>query len=221
MNPPTEALIPSLGPTRVLLDADTILDARLAIFHRVERWLAVADVHFGYEISQRAAGALFPMWGMDSAETRLLALLADYRPKRLVIVGDFVHDQAAGPAGQRLLKTLRGYTKVVLVAGNHDRGAIPAGEMCEYHVTERFCFYHGDGAVPAEAAGQQQVIGHHHPAGTLSDGAGLALKLPALVEAGNLWVLPAFSPWAAGANGKFGRSRRWLCSPKRVLPPLP
>ena len=221
MNPPSEALPPALGPTRVLVDADTILDARLAIFHRVERWLAVADVHFGYEISQRAAGALFPMWGMDTAEKRLVALLADYRPERLVIVGDFVHDQAAGPAGRRLLTTLREHTEVVLVAGNHDRGAIAASEMCECYATEQFCFYHGDQAPPAKAAGRREVIGHHHPSGTLSDGAGLALKLPALVEAGSLWVLPAFSPWAAGANGKFGRSRRWLCSPKRVLPPLP
>ena len=89
---------PALGPTRVLVEPDTILDARLALFHRDERWLAVADVHFGYELSQRASGALFPLWGMDSVEARLLALLADYAPERLVIVGDFVHDHAARPA---------------------------------------------------------------------------------------------------------------------------
>ncbi len=72
------------SPTRVLVDADTVLDARLALYHRTERWLAVADVHFGYELSQRAVGALFPMWGMDTIEARLTALLDDYRPDRLV-----------------------------------------------------------------------------------------------------------------------------------------
>ena len=158
---------------------------------------------------------------MDSAEARLRALLADYRPERLVIVGDFVHDRAAGRAGQRLLGALREVCEAVLVAGNHDRGAIPSAEMCEFYATDSFCFYHGDNPAPPEAAGRIGVIGHHHPAGTLRDGAGLALKLPALVVAGNLWVLPAFSPWAAGANGDFGPgARRWLCSPKRVLPPL-
>ena len=161
------------------------------------------------------------MWGMDTAETRLRALVADYRPARLVIVGDFVHDRAAGLAGQRLLTALRELCETVLVAGNHDRGAIAAGEMREFYATDTFCFYHGDHPAPPEAAGRREVIGHHHPSGTLRDGAGLALKLPALVVAGNLWVLPAFSPWAAGANGNFGPgARRWLCSPKRVLPPL-
>ena len=162
--------------TRVLVEADVLLDARLAIYHRTERWLAVADVHFGYEISQRAAGALFPRWGMDSAEARLRALLADYRPARLVIVGDFVHDRAAGPAGQRLLGVLRECCEVVLVAGNHDRGAIAASEMCEFHATKSFCFYHGDNPAPPEAAGRREVIGHHHPSGTLSDGAGVGAQ---------------------------------------------
>ena len=212
--------VPVPGPTRVLVDAHTLLDARLAIFHRVERWLAVADVHLGYELSQRAAGALFPIWGTDSVEARLLALLEDYRPAQLVIVGDFVHDRVGRPAALRLLTKLREHSEVVLVAGNHDRRAFTADEMCVSWTTERFCFHHGDGTPPAEAAGRREVIGHHHPAGTLQDGAGLALKLPAFVEVGERWVLPAFSPWAAGGGGRFGTdARRWLCSPKRVLPP--
>ena len=213
---------PALGPTRVLVDAETVLDARLAIYHRAERWLAVADVHYGYELSQRAAGAMFPMWGMDSVETRLLALLDDYRPERLVIAGDFVHDRTAREPALALLKRLRERHEVVLVAGNHDRWAFAAEEMQSAWTTERFCFHHGDGASPAEATGRQVVIGHHHPAGMLNDGAGVALKLPAFVETPTQWVLPAFSPWAAGGCGGFGRGARlWLCSPKRILPPRP
>ncbi len=210
-----------LGPTRVLVDAQTVLDARLALYHRVERWLAVADVHFGYELSQRAAGALFPLWGMDSVEARLLALLEDYRPERLVIAGDFVHDRTAREPALALLERLRARCEVVLVAGNHDRRAFAATEMQAACLTEGFCFHHGDGHPPAEAAGRREIIGHHHPAGTLRDGAGVALKLPAFVETAGRWVLPAFSPWAAGGHGRFGGgARRWLCSPKRILPPL-
>ena len=222
MKPPPLADAPVLGPTRVLVDADTILDARLALFHRSERWLAVADVHFGYELSQRAAGALFPWWGMDSVAARLLALLTDYQPERLVIVGDFVHDRTARPAALCLLASLREHAEVVLVAGNHDRRTFSGSELMTCWTTERFCFHHGDSASPAEAGGRREIIGHHHPAGVLSDGAGLALKLPAFVATAGPWVLPAFSPWAAGGGGGFGRgARRWLCSPKRILPPLP
>ena len=211
---------PALGPTRVLVGADTILDARLALYHRGERWLAVADLHFGYEISLRAAGALLPMWGMDTIETRLRALLADYRPERLIIVGDFVHDRAAREPALALLERLRAETEVVLLAGNHDRRAFSPGEAGNTFVTGGFCFHHGDGTSPPEAAGRREVIGHHHPAGTLRDGAGLSIKLPALVQTEGRWVLPAFSPWAAGGGGGFGRgARRWLCGPRRILEP--
>ena len=217
---------PALGPTCVLVDGEpAVLDARLARYHRGERWLAVADVHFGYELSQRAAGGLFPLWGMDSVEARLRALLEDYRPGRLIVAGDFVHDRTARVPALALLERLRtagGGCEVVLVAGNHDRPAFTAEETRRFLVTDRFCFHHGDGPPPAEEArgGRIEIIGHHHPAGTLRDGAGLALKLPAFVQTARRWILPAFSPWAAGGGGRFGRdARRWLCSPKRILPP--
>ena len=209
-----------LGPARVLVDGDTILDARLALYHRGERWLAVADLHFGYEISLRAAGALLPMWGMDTIEARLRALLADYRPERLIIVGDFVHDRTAREPALALLERLRADTETVLLAGNHDRRAFGPGEARAWFATDGFCFHHGDADAPAEASGRQEIIGHHHPAGTLRDGAGLALKLPAFVQTDRHWVLPAFSPWAAGGGGGFGRgARRWLCGPRRILGP--
>ena len=210
------------SPTRVLVDADTVLDARLALYHLAARWLAVADVHYGYELSQRAAGALFPMWGMDSIEGRMRALLDDYRPERLIVAGDFVHDRTSRLAAGALLARLKADAgcAVSLLAGNHDRRAFGAGEMAESHATARFLFYHGDGAAPESLDGKTAVIGHHHPAATLRDGAGLALKLPAFVQTPGRWILPAFSPWAAGGGGRFGGGARlWLCSPQRSLPP--
>ncbi len=60
-----------LKPNQALVSGDVLLDGRLALFHRTQRWLAVADLHFGYELSQRAAGRLMPMWGMASVEERL------------------------------------------------------------------------------------------------------------------------------------------------------
>jgi putative SbcD/Mre11-related phosphoesterase len=206
---------------RAHVDAESILDGRLALYHRGENWLAVADVHFGYELSQRAAGALFPCWGMAEIEERLFGLLADYRPRRLIIVGDFVHDGVARGAALDLLARLtRGGCEVVLIAGNHDRRAFAADEVRGSHVTERFYFHHGDGRAPDDLGERIAVIGHHHPAGMLRDGAGLALKLPAFVQNGREWILPAFSPWAAGGCGSFGPDARlWLCSPGRILAP--
>ena len=138
----------------------------------------------------------------------------------MIIVGDFVHDRAAREPALALLERLRAATEVVLLAGNHDRRAFDPAEAQAWFATDGFCFHHGDGPPPAEAGGRREVIGHHHPAGTLRDGAGLALKLPAFVQTERRWVLPAFSPWAAGGGGGVGRgARRWLCGPRRILGP--
>ena len=45
-----------------------VLDGRLALSHQKQEWLAVADLHFGFELSQRAAGNLFPLWGMQTIQ---------------------------------------------------------------------------------------------------------------------------------------------------------
>ena len=70
----------SLRANQALVADEILLDGRLALFHQRERWLAVADLHFGYELSQRAAGWLVPMWGMESISERLLRLVDEYRP---------------------------------------------------------------------------------------------------------------------------------------------
>src|SRR4051812_40455185 len=93
-----------LRPNQALVADDILLDGRLALFHKSERWLAVADLHFGYEMSQRAAGALVPLWGMASISDRLSRLVGEYEPKRLIILGDLVHDKTAAREAAELLR---------------------------------------------------------------------------------------------------------------------
>jgi DNA ligase-associated metallophosphoesterase len=208
--------IQNLSPHQAFVAENVILDGRLAVFDQSERWLAVADLHFGYELSQRAAGSLVPLWGMDSVRERLLDLLRDYEPERLVIVGDLVHDNTAAEEARRLIEELAQRCAVTLIAGNHDRKLPPSVQRIDSWETERFHFHHGHcGSAETDLI---QIIGHHHPAGTVTDGAGLRLKLPAFVQQRNCWILPAFSPWAAGATWRSDEeSCVWLCSPARVL----
>jgi uncharacterized protein len=201
---------------RVSVGKNVVLDSRLALFHKRQRWLAVADLHFGYEVSQLAAGNLFPLWGMHTIEARLKDLLQDYNPKHLVLLGDLVHDGAAARELAELVKKLRESCDIVLIAGNHDRhlgqnvGLVDAWRRYSYY------FHHGHCATEREDC--VQIIGHYHPAGTVRDGAGLRLKLPAFVQQENCWILPAFSPWAAGTEwAQTPSTRMWLCSPQRIL----
>jgi DNA ligase-associated metallophosphoesterase len=209
----------SMTPLRAnqALVADKILlDGRLALFHETERWLAIADVHFGYELSQRAAGRLVPLWGMTTISDRLEALVSEYKPERLIILGDLVHDKTAAREAAGLLRGFGGRCEVVVVAGNHDRKLRGQIEMVDSLETEQFYFHHGHCA--AEIAERIQIIGHHHPAAVISDGAGLRLKCPAFVQQSRCWIMPAFSPWAAGTRWASDESSRvWLCTPERVF----
>jgi uncharacterized protein len=208
--------MPKTFTARVFVAPKILLDGRLALFHETQGWLAVADLHFGYELSQRAAGRLIPLWGMDSIEARLTELLDEYHPRYLIIVGDLVHDRTSTTAAMELLARLRRRCEVVTVEGNHDRYAAKEIQFTARWETAEFVFQHDDCQI--DNPGRIQIIGHHHPAATIRDGAGLRLKLPAFVQNERRWILPAFSPWAGGVEWHSeGEARIWLCTPQRVL----
>ena len=205
-----------LRANQALVAGEILLDGRLALFHETERWLAVADLHFGYELSQRAAGALVPLWGMASISERLEQLLQEYAPRHLVVLGDLVHDRTAAREASRLLRDLAKHCEVIVVSGNHDRQLRGEIEMVESWQSERFHFHHGHCAT--DSGDRTQIIGHHHPATVITDGAGLRLKCPAFVQQSGCWIMPAFSPWAGGTRWESDESSRiWLCTPERVF----
>jgi len=84
---------------------------------------------------------------------------------------------------------------------------------------ENFFFHHGDCALPVPP-GCVEVIGHHHPALSWSDGAGTRLKIPALIASRRRLILPAFSPWAAGTpwNDRLeAEETLWAVAPSRIF----
>ena len=214
----------TFSQAQALIAKSVLLDSRLALFHEEERWLAVADLHFGFELSQRVAGRLVPFWGMESIETRLRQLLHDYHPATLILLGDLVHDKAGIREFFSLVTHLREQCDLILLAGNHDAQIKRQISKLKHFdidlrasfATDQFEFHHGDCA--RKQNGRIQIIGHFHPAATLHDGAGLRLKFPALVQESGCWILPAFSPWAAGTEWtEREQSLIWLCTPHRIL----
>jgi len=111
---------------------------------------------------------------------------------------------------------LRENCEVLLIAGNHDHD-LPRADLVESWQSDGFYFHHGHCTVANAKA--IQIVGHHHPAGIVRDGAGLRLKLPALVQQPRCWIMPAFSPWASGTEWPrdHAQNRIWLCSPQRIL----
>jgi metallophosphoesterase superfamily enzyme len=87
--------------------------------------LAVADLHLGYAWAHRHAGQLMPITARDTTPDRLRALVDDYKPERLVLLGDIVHRAVpVAPVREALLAVLDclpPQLAVTAVAGNHDR----------------------------------------------------------------------------------------------------
>jgi metallophosphoesterase superfamily enzyme len=157
------------------------------------------------------------MWGMASISDRLAELMDEYEPQRLIILGDLVHDKSAAREAAQLMRNLATRCEIVVVAGNHDRQLRGHVEMVESLRTDGFHFHHGHWV--ADAPGRTQIIGHHHPAAVITDGAGLRLKCPAFVQQASCWIMPAFSPWASGTRWRPDESSRvWLCTEDRVFP---
>lgn len=204
-----------------------LFDARLALFIEATRSLVVADLHWGYAESHRAAGNLLPAWGDDAIETTLRALLSDYAPAELVWLGDSLHTARSAPRSRARAEAFvaASPSPVLVLAGNHDASwsfatAAPV-------VRGRFILHHGDRPFsadirhPASSPAPIEIIGHHHPAYVFRDGAGASLKLPALVQSPARLILPAFSPWAAGVawNEHLAPGETlWAASPRRLLP---
>ena len=202
------------------------LDSRLAIFHGEEKWLALSDLHFGYELSRRAEGGLWPLWGMDSIRERLADLIDTWKPESLILVGDIVDSRATPTEAIEWLGQIRELCpELVLIAGNHDRGEVKRHfHFVPHYETGDFFFHHGH--EEPGVTGKIEITGHLHPSTRFSDGAGTSLKLPTftreqLGEGREKWVLPAFSPWAGGHPAEptdpAHPYHRWVCGKERVF----
>lgn len=196
--------------------------------------MALADLHFGYERHRGTQSALLPQWGMDFCHQTLLSLIEDYHPQRIILVGDVMDGSGSVSQTGLFLDDLKTRVhELVLIEGNHDRSGLKKGwPFIKTHREKEFIFHHGhqgiappsdDASLIPEDAPAILITGHEHPAISLRDGAGLKLKIPALVQQRirpnqEHWILPAFSPWAAGSPYASAHERiaTWVCSKARV-----
>jgi metallophosphoesterase superfamily enzyme len=192
------------------------LSAERTLYFPGERTLVIADIHWGYADSHRRAGNLLPLWGDAQLARRLTRVLAHYRPARMIWLGDSLHTPHGARFAEEFLSNMSGEIEVVVLAGNHDR-TWSRVDAHEYRLGE-WLFHHGDRVGNLERQ-LVEFIGHIHPAISWSDGAGLRLKVPALVEGPRRVILPSFSDWSGGAtwNGRLEEGERlWLVSPRRI-----
>src|SRR5690349_18536391 len=96
-----------------------------AVWWPDRRTLLVADVHVGKAAAFRALGVPVPRGTTGETLDRLSALAARWQPRRIVVLGDFLHS-AHAHAAPGTLAVLAGWRErhaaldLVLVRGNHD-----------------------------------------------------------------------------------------------------
>ncbi|MBI4441352.1 metallophosphoesterase, partial [Candidatus Woesearchaeota archaeon] len=146
--------------------------------------LVLSDIHLGYEEAQNKRGILMPRVGFKALLDRLTAMCTGKHFSSIILNGDIKHEFGSISPSEwktilRFLDFLGQYTtRIVMVEGNHDpllhyvatKRSIPVVDhvlLGDVYVT------HGD-RIPDNTDFVQAkvlVIGHDHPAVTLSQGA--------------------------------------------------
>jgi DNA ligase-associated metallophosphoesterase len=176
-------------PMRLLADK--------AIFLPRHRALLVADVHVGKAVSFRRLGVPVPRGTTTETLQRLSALIAQWQPQRMIVLGDFLHSaHALAPA---TFAALAGWRErhadlpLTLVRGNHDQRAGDPPAALDIELVDEpwplggLALCHHPQAVP----GAYALAGHLHPC--VGVGRGLDhLRLPCFWLRRDTAVLPAF-----------------------------
>jgi uncharacterized protein len=166
--------------------------------------LLIADVHLGKPAAFRAAGIPVPESVTLSDLSRISDLLAVSAARRLVVLGDLIHDQTALLAttadAVRCWRNRHAGIEVDLVVGNHDRRA----RSCEPLGFRILGTEHHLGTLrlthepPLEAGSTPTLCGHIHPAIPLRRHTTGGGKSPCFWFSGRVGILPAFGAFTGG-----------------------
>jgi DNA ligase-associated metallophosphoesterase len=185
-----------------------VLDHSGAAFLPESDDLLVSDLHFekGSAFAQRGQALLPPY---DTADTlrRLERVIARVRPRRVICLGDTLHDLAGevrmAETDRKRLERMVGAQDWLWIAGNHDPAPpegyggtaaeeIRVGNLLLHHDVETG----PDGVIPAG-----EVIGHYHPKAAVR-ARGRRISGRCFATDGRLLILPAFGAFAGGLNAR-------------------
>ncbi|MEZ5668447.1 MAG: ligase-associated DNA damage response endonuclease PdeM [Alphaproteobacteria bacterium] len=181
--------------------ADLVADVSGALVWPAAGLIAVADLHLEKGSGFAARGALLPPYDTAATLKRLQALVARWRPRQVVCVGDSFHDRGAA---ERLdggdAAAIAGLTAAcdwVWVAGNHDPAPPLAwgGRVVGEHAVGPLRFRHE--AAPRAAAGE--ISGHYHPKARVQVRGGRRSGR-CFVADGRRMILPAFGAYTGGLD---------------------
>jgi uncharacterized protein len=175
------------------MNLEFIGDGPALVVTREERYLVVADLHFGIESDLASHGFHFRSRSRDRLN-RLLTIVDRVDPDGLILLGDVKHSIPSITRQEyhelpRILDTLRDRVPLLVFPGNHDIGIERYLKPAEVRTKEGAIidgigYLHGHMVPSPSLAGHLIIIGHHHPLLSLRDEVGCALHSPAYLRAG-------------------------------------
>lgn len=202
-----------------------VLLAEKALLWTERQMLVLTDPHFGKGATFRSRGLPIPSGSTRADLGRLAALIGEYRPREVMILGDFFHtrESQSDETLEALAEWRAGCRElaVTLIPGNHDRHAgAPPEELGielrpEPAADGPFLFCHH----PREHPAGYVLAGHVHPGVTLrSPRGGPSLTAPCFHFAPRVGLLPAFGSFTGTSEVAVGPSDRlFLVGPGQVI----
>ncbi|MGV0923922.1 ligase-associated DNA damage response endonuclease PdeM [Empedobacter tilapiae] len=173
-----------------------VLTNQRALFWKEAETLVLSDLHLGKTAHFRKNGISLPSEIIENDLKRLSDLIIHFQPKKMIVVGDFVH---AGKNSEFNLfaewKSKFSDLNIILIKGNHDRIAkeklfdIGVTEVCEIYEEEYFIFSHEQ----LYSTKRFVISGHLHPGIRMKTPVGRFVKFPCYIVNNAQLILPAFS----------------------------
>ncbi|MFP3872103.1 MAG: metallophosphoesterase [Candidatus Natronoplasma sp.] len=190
-----------------------------ALYDPEKKMLIISDLHLGLESLMADAGMFMPKFQLSEMKDDISDMLEKKDVEKLMVCGDIKHEFSETSYGERkeveefieFLKDL--VNEICLVKGNHDNYLIysvkiyPEVSLEDLFVFDDVCFVHGhEKHERIKGLDLNYIImGHEHPALTLTDEIGAKEKIRCFLygktnDGKNLIVMPAFSSLAEGST---------------------
>jgi uncharacterized protein len=149
-----------------------------AVYIKSIETLSISDMHLGYEEMLHKKGILTPKFQFKDAKKRIIKIFGEVKVKRLILNGDLKHTFGRIQDSEwseilRFIEFAFEYVKeIIIITGNHDVTLNPILKKKNMKTMKCFednnyLFAHGDEMIETD---KTIIIGHNHPAITISDG---------------------------------------------------
>ena len=163
--------------------------------------LFVSDTHFGKVSHFRKSGLAVPLAAIEQNWSRLIAMIEEFNPNKLVFLGDLFHsDYNKEWESFRMIGDTFHEMEMILVLGNHDILDVEHYRNASLKLVDTlevgpFIFSHH----PLDKHELYNIYGHIHPAVIMRGKGRQKLKLPCFYFGKNSGIMPAFGSFTGTA----------------------